>query len=591
MIYAKPRVFIYSEPIRSLCSDAMDRTPGHVSEDFLTCAVCHDDYTDPRGLPCLHSFCKSCISGHIVKETKGQRAPTKFNCPVCKRGVDSPEPRQPPASWAGFLPVSHLLTSLMDNVRLRNDVSKCDPCFRRKDKVIASKWCKECAEALCDQCVQFHKALKYSQNHTLMEFEELRQQPIKNTLPRPPCPKHENTTLGFFCEDHQKVCCSSCVTVDHRKCSHVTTSVDAAARYRNKEVDTLLDKLRHQNGWCIRIIENRQHSLKLLDDAENQLKSQIVNIRQQFDEMLRNQEKIALDELKVVKAKEKQKYEQEIRNCEEMKCTTGNALNILKNSSQHGTDSDILMSVNSVKMEAKNCERSLSDLSMKLTDILLIFTPDRLLSQVLGTLKEIGKISSSETHIHVQPPYNLNVQEPVSEPEPEIEHILPDTSIEIMSKDKPRLVDDTPRSSRMSQNSQRISRQSRNSRRPRITTSRQSPSMTSSRYSMSVTNSRQNSRNSKYLDDTPRSKTSRDSEISHSTVEAIEDETKPRSSFRLLSPMNPMGRASDRKLASKPAALEFFFKVCMSNKSDHSNIAQFIQYNQKSTSCILFVFM
>ncbi|XP_045171868.2 uncharacterized protein LOC123533941 isoform X2 [Mercenaria mercenaria] len=525
-----------------------------ISEDFLTCPICKDDFTDPRALPCLHAFCKTCVSDHINKSTKGQRAPKGFDCPVCKRYVDAPDPHQTPGTWAERLPTSHLINSLMDNVRLRNDVSKCDPCFRRKDKVIATKWCKECGEALCDQCVSFHKSLKYSHNHTLMEFEELRQQPIKNTLPRPPCPQHENTTLGFFCEDHQKVCCSSCVTVDHRKCSHVTTSVDAAAKYRN-EVDTLTEKLRHQNGWSARIMENRQHSMKLLDDAEAQLKSQIISIRQQFDELLRTQEKQMLDDLKAIKTKERHRYEKEVAKCEEMICTTGNALNIVKNSLQHGTDSDILLSVNSVKKEAKNCDRNLAELSKTLTDILLIFTPDRMLSQVLGSLKEIGKITFSHSHVHVQPPYNLNVQNSSIDSEPETERLTPETPIQEKERsithrrvpDDRKLVDDTPRSSRMSQQSKTSSRRSRHS--PMLNTSR-STAMTNSRNSIS-----------KFLEDSPRSKASRNSDIFHATIDAIEDEKPSRTNSRLLSPMTPMARGSDRRISSNPASLEFFFKA------------------------------
>lgn len=536
----------------------MDRGYNSITEDFLTCPICKDDFTDPKQLPCLHAFCKSCVSDHIVKTTKGQRAPTGFDCPTCKRYVDAPDPHQSPNMWGDMLPASHLLNSLMDSVRLRNDVSKCDPCFRRKDKVIASKWCKECAEALCEQCVAFHKSLKYSQNHTLMEFEELRQQPIKNTLPRPPCPHHENTTLGFFCEDHKKVCCSSCVTVDHRKCSHVTTSVDAAAKYRNK-VDVLTEKLRHQNGWSARIMENRQHSMRLLDDAEAQLKSQIVSVRQQFEELLRTQEKRLLDDLKALKMQERQKYEKEVTKCEEMICTTGNALNIVKNSLQHGTDSDILMSVNSVKKEAKTCERSLTQLSKELTDILLIFTPDRMLSQVLGSLKDIGKISFSHSHVHVQPPYNLNVQSSTNDSEPETEAEFPSPDQNVQEKAPTpvkRIVDDTPRSSRMSNTSKRSRSNSRRSRH--------SPDINSSRNSV-VLSSRVNSINSKFLEDTPRSKASRSrnssSDIFQSTFDQTDDDTHPKSSSRLLSPVTPMGRTSQKRPVSNPAALEFFFKV------------------------------
>ena len=539
-------------------SVAMDRNLGHVNEEFLTCAICKDDYTDPRELPCLHAFCKKCISEHIVKVTKGQRAPTVFECPLCKRSVDAPDPHQPPMAWADLFPKSHLINSLMDSVRLRNDVSKCDPCFRRKDKVIAAKWCKECAEALCEQCVAFHKSLKYSQNHTLLEFEELRQQPIKNTLPRPPCPTHENTTLGFFCEDHQKVCCSSCITVDHRKCSHVTTSVDAAAKYRN-EVDSLTEKLRHQNGWSARILENRQHSIKLLDDAEAQLKNQIIGIRQQFEELLRNQEKKMLEELKLLKGNERQVYEKDINKCEEMMCTTSNALNILKTSNIHGTDSDILLSVNSVKKEARICEKELAEMSKNLSDILLIFTPDRMLSQVLGTLKEIGKISFSRTNVHVQPPYNISVQNTSidSTGSPLSERASPDTPQIIVENKQRKIVDDTPRSSRLSQQSRSISRHSRTS--PALDTSRNSINRSRNNSNASRTSKVNETPRSTKYDNTPRSNVSKISNIFQGSFDQEQNNVQRNQS--LLSPVTPMGRSSRQIVTSQTAALEYFFKV------------------------------
>ena len=531
----------------------MERTIGDVSEDFLTCSLCRDDYTDPRSLPCLHAFCRNCIAEHISKSLKGQRAPKGFNCPICKRFVDAPDPHQPPSSWPEMLPLSHLINSLMDGVKLRNDVSKCDPCYRRKEKVIAAKWCKECAEALCEQCVSFHRSLKYSQNHTLMEFEDLRQQPIKNTLPRPPCPTHENTTLGFFCEDHQKVCCSSCVTVDHRKCSHVTTSVDAAAKHKI-DVDALMEKLRQQNGWSARIMENRQHSAKLLDDAESQLKNQITSLRSQFDEMLMTQEKKILEELRVLKSKEKREYEKEIIKCEEMICTTSNAINIIKNSLQHGTDSDILMSVNSVKKEARECEKVLTEMSTTLRDILLIFTPDKTLSHMLASMKEIGKISFSHSHVQVAPPYNITIPSSPDSLSPETERL---SATESPVEKTIKRMDETPRSSRMS----RRSRTSRNDSRQESRTSRHSHRSHNHNHSSSHLNL---TNLSKGLEDTPRSKTSKMSDIFQATIDAMES---PRNQSiqslnqSLLSPMTPMGRLSDRRIASNPASLEFFFKA------------------------------
>lgn len=63
---------------------------GHVSEEFLSCPICTEEYNDPRSLPCLHTFCLNCIADHIDSNTKGVHVPKGFDCPKCHQFVDSP---------------------------------------------------------------------------------------------------------------------------------------------------------------------------------------------------------------------------------------------------------------------------------------------------------------------------------------------------------------------------------------------------------------------------------------------------------------------------------------------------------------------
>ena len=44
----------------------------------LECAVCLEQYTEPKVLPCLHSFCKRCLEG-LTMTREGA-----INCPTCR---------------------------------------------------------------------------------------------------------------------------------------------------------------------------------------------------------------------------------------------------------------------------------------------------------------------------------------------------------------------------------------------------------------------------------------------------------------------------------------------------------------------------
>ena len=49
-------------------------------DDELTCPVCTDHFKEPKVLPCLHYYCKTCIA-NLIKRAKG----SPFNCPECRR--------------------------------------------------------------------------------------------------------------------------------------------------------------------------------------------------------------------------------------------------------------------------------------------------------------------------------------------------------------------------------------------------------------------------------------------------------------------------------------------------------------------------
>ena len=84
-----------------------------LDESILKCGICLDNYTNPRGLPCLHSFCKECLVGWAKKSGKKGF----LTCPNCMQ-----EARIPKKGVKGF-PVHFLVNSLQETVDKEKKVS------------------------------------------------------------------------------------------------------------------------------------------------------------------------------------------------------------------------------------------------------------------------------------------------------------------------------------------------------------------------------------------------------------------------------------------------------------------------------------
>ncbi len=57
--------------------------------EMLTCAICMEEFRSPRSLPCLHTFCQSCLGDYLVR--KHVRPGSTFPCPTCRESVVLPK--------------------------------------------------------------------------------------------------------------------------------------------------------------------------------------------------------------------------------------------------------------------------------------------------------------------------------------------------------------------------------------------------------------------------------------------------------------------------------------------------------------------
>ena len=179
-------------------------------EEQLTCAICLDIYTNPKTLPCLHSFCQQCLEGLSLNIQENKHY---ISCPTCRHRIHLPEP----VGAAGYLSAFHI-NNLIDVYDLMTKASghheaACDNCTTTN----ATGYCKECAKFLCQECIDVHKKFVAIADHNIRGLDEV----VKSASQLVPekqetiCHTH-NKPLEILCRTCKNLICHDCTIRIHR---------------------------------------------------------------------------------------------------------------------------------------------------------------------------------------------------------------------------------------------------------------------------------------------------------------------------------------------------------------------------------------
>ncbi|XP_070555518.1 tripartite motif-containing protein 2-like [Ptychodera flava] len=205
-----------------------------IGEDFLSCAICLEQYKNPKILPCHHTFCGECL----VKFTKNA---TELACPTCKT------PCQLSHGGVKELKSSFFVSSLLDIVCQgepgRDEISGvCEGC----EENAASHRCVDCSLDFCQSCAKPHKSVPATKNHKVVAQSDYHEQKFDDVRldMMVYCSIHPENVIKFYCDTCQVPVCLECTVVEHRipKCSHRKLQ-DAADDYI-KKLREMLTKLR-----------------------------------------------------------------------------------------------------------------------------------------------------------------------------------------------------------------------------------------------------------------------------------------------------------------------------------------------------------
>lgn len=182
------------------------------------CCICIEVYSDPRILPCYHTFCLKCLSTDAaLRNDPGQ----KLSCSICRKEYAIP------AAGLAALPKNFSMMRLIEMLHAQRVHSAggppgdlCDSCLEATDPELhvsvpcAEMFCADCQQKLCEKCTVYHRKNKMTKLHTVVPVGS---QPRQTLVPkfRPEiCDIHKKERL-LFCEDCDVTICPLCFVEKH----------------------------------------------------------------------------------------------------------------------------------------------------------------------------------------------------------------------------------------------------------------------------------------------------------------------------------------------------------------------------------------
>lgn len=275
---------------------------------FLECPICSEQYDDkeqhPRVLPCLHSFCFSCLCRLLDQK--------KYTCPLCNSDFNTGN------TTIDLFPKDNTRRDLLDFVQAtdKNTFVACDECEENENAVAR---CKDCFKFLGDKCLKAHKTMKTFRKHKVFALKEVKFDinSISDFRNAEFCSNHDEI-FKLYCDGKEcqvPICQLCCLTSHMDDTKHFRRNLDEV--YNGKK-DSLLEKeikINDMSEELIQISGQVAQTRENLNENSKLVENEINTIFKSALETLESRKHRLLEEVKVIK-KEKdivlQKQEAEI---------------------------------------------------------------------------------------------------------------------------------------------------------------------------------------------------------------------------------------------------------------------------------------
>jgi len=362
-------------------------------DDMTECSICNEVFIDPRGLPCLHTFCLKCLLDYGKDRQPGDRMP----CPMCRKEFTVPD------GGLSGTQKNFFMEKLMDVRKLSAEEEEesgipCDVCSSVEATPLteATSTAMQPATVVDGQkCSRGDAGIKATADYVQVKIEK------EATVPVATCDVHRGKEIEVFCQECREAICVKCFMTSHKDhdCSDIEQVSGDLRKQVNNDIDKVSELLKKTGEVLRRFRKEKNDLVNRFDGIEDEIKTVadklIAAIQRDKDKLLSEVVSVRQKQVKQLQTV-KRDVEKHVTELESFNRDSETLLS-------SGTDCDVARSSSSLHDRAidlmtfdvvGHLDNSLSPLTVK-------FTPSSLLADAENLIGSIGmyKLFTSYSYI------------------------------------------------------------------------------------------------------------------------------------------------------------------------------------------------
>lgn len=214
--------------------------------DITECCICMKTFTDPRILPCVHTFCLKCL--RKIASNSEKTSEEQMLCPICRTVFTIPK------TGLSGLQKNFFMAKLIEMTNTSKRVGITSHSTESGDSVESMRnCCLKCKDRSCEDCEK-HKPstvqelaaggaeVKDEDNEEDEDEDEHAVTRRRMNEVEMKCDQHTTMSLDVYCHDCQTIICYKCL-VDEQHKGHRGSTVDNVANEFRQEIQSNLEKV------------------------------------------------------------------------------------------------------------------------------------------------------------------------------------------------------------------------------------------------------------------------------------------------------------------------------------------------------------